>query len=209
MLQVITPATSTKLTTVNRAREMLGLPSNVSSPTINLLIPQASRVIVEHCRRTFGMETVRETFVCNQIRGDGPLLARSPVVEIVAVQDESGLLSPADYALDSATNRLRRLNAAGFPVPWWWAWGSGLSIDYRAGYTLPTADDEGDLPEPVERACQILVATYLNIRGRDPTVKTESIEGIGSATYWVPGSGNKLMSPEAEQLLVPYIRFYP
>lgn len=208
MLQVITPAVSTKLTNVERTCQIMG-GLTASNSTISECIIQASRVIVEHCRRPFGLETVRETFICNQVRGDGPLLSRAPVVEILAVRDGSGtLIAPTGYAVDVRTGRLRCLDANGFPTPWWWHWGSGLSVDYRAGYILPGDDAEmWTIPEPVERACMLLVVSFLSVRDRDPTVKQDTVEGVGSRSFYVPGATDKLASPEAQQLLAPFIRY--
>jgi hypothetical protein len=208
MLTVITPAASTRLTSVTRAREILGF-SNQDDVAVQTLIGQASRIIVDHCRRPFAIETVRESFACNEIRNEGPILGRSPVVEILSVRNSWDLLSSGEYAHDPRTGRLRRLDPFGLPLPWW---GGGLTVEYRAGYVLP--DDGADssaatLPETVERACIMLVSTYLGLRNRNPSVKSETIEGIGSTSWWVPGTSDRLVSPEAEQLLADYVRFYP
>ncbi|MDH2313997.1 hypothetical protein [Methylobacterium brachiatum] len=211
MLTVITPATSTALASLERAATDLGVTAGSKRDRqIVRYIEQASRVIVDHCRRPFGLETVRETFIVNEIRGDGPLFGRGPVVEILAVRDGSGtLIAPSGYVVDHSTGRLRCLDANGFPQPWGWDWGSGLSVEYRAGYVLPTDDEDGNLPEPIERACVLLVATYLAAQGRDPTVKVDTVEGLGSRSFYVAGADDKLVTPEAQQLLAPFVRFYP
>ena len=210
MLTVLTPAASAALTTVENARDFLALGSGTSNNVVLAsLIRQASRVIADHCRRPFGLETVRESWICNQIRVNGPLLARAPVVEILAARDGNGPLDLAGLAVDSATGRLQRLDPQGFPAPWFWHWGSVLGVDYRAGYVLPGQDvgGMGMLPEPVERACLLLVGTYYSMRGRDPAVKSETVEGVGATSYYVAGASDRLVSPEAEQLLAPFVRF--
>ncbi|TXN71728.1 hypothetical protein [Methylobacterium sp. WL6] len=206
MLIVTTPATSTALTTVARARAILGFATTDDAAAL-VLIGQASRAIVDYCRRPFAIETVRESFTCNDTRLDGPILGRGPVVEILSVRNSGDLIPPAEYAQDSRTGRLQRLDPYGSPLPWW---GGGLIADYRAGYVLPK-DDAGapapTLPESVERACIMLLSSYLSLRGRDPTVKTENSEGVGSTSWWVPGTSDRLASPEAAQLLADYVRF--
>ncbi|MDP4022341.1 hypothetical protein Q8W71_06880 [Methylobacterium sp. NEAU 140] len=208
MLTVITPAASTALTTLGRARAILGF-ANTDDAAATVLIGQASRAIAEHCRRVFALESVRETFTDEDLCGGGPILARSPVVEITSVRSGADLPAPADYRLDATTGRLWRLDASGHVLPWW----SGtLVVEYRAGFTLPT-DASGapapTLPDTVERAAIVLLSTYLSLRKRDPTVKTDTVEGIGSTSWWVPGASDRLASPEAEQLLIPFIRYFP
>jgi hypothetical protein len=210
MFEVITPATSTALTTISRAREVLGFGSG-DDRAATVLIDQVSRAIADYCRRPFGIEALRETFDDRDLYDAGPLLSRSPVVEITSVRAAHAALLPAEYRLDRQRNRLQVIDAAGLPVPWW---GGGLTVEYRAGYVLP-GDAEGDnapavtLPTSVERAAIILLSTALAGRSRDPGVKQESTEGVGSTTWYVAGPGDALASPEAQQLLAPFIRYYP
>jgi hypothetical protein len=208
MLTVTTPATYDDLTTIPRARLILGF-GNADDTAVLTLIGQASRAIADYCRRVFPIETVRESFTCNESRGEGPILARSPVVEILSVRNGSDILGATEYRVDPSTGRFQRLDADGTPLPWW---GGGVIVEYRAGYVLPkdnVSDATFTLPDSVERACIMLVASYLSLRGRDPTVKTENSEGVGSTSWWVPGTGDRLISPEAQQLLANYVRFYP
>ncbi len=60
VLIVIAPATSNRLTTVNRARALLGF-DNPDDAAVDVLIDKASEAIAEWCRRPFALETVRET----------------------------------------------------------------------------------------------------------------------------------------------------
>lgn len=210
MLEVTTRATSTALTTIERARQVLGCsPAVVDDPKLSRFIGDASRVVADHCRCVFALEAVRETFIDSDLRAGGPILARSPVVEITRVLSNAEVVMGTGYRLDTTTGRLWRTDADGHVMPWW---GGHLTVEYRAGYVLPSSDagaPASTLPEPIERAANMLVGAYVGIRGRDPTIKTESTEGVGSVSYWVPGASDKLMSPEAEQLLLPYVRFYP
>lgn len=207
MLTVITPATSTALTTLSRAKALLGFAST-DDAAVAVLIGQASRLIAEHCRRPFGLAAYREMFSDRDLCGEGPILARDPVVELTAVRSDGALLDVADYRI-SDSGRLQRIDSYGRPSPWY---GSVLSVDYRAGYVLPQDGANAPvptLPDSVERAAIMIVATYLSLRGRDPTVKSESNDGLGQTSWWVPGAGDSLPSPEAEQLLVPFVRYWP
>ncbi|UIN36285.1 hypothetical protein [Methylobacterium oryzae] len=207
MLTVITPGTSTALTTLARAKALLGFGS-ADDAAATVLIGQASRVIAEHCRRPFGVASYRETFSDRDCGEDGPLLSRGPVVEVIAVRSIGVTFDPSEYRVSEA-GRLQRIEPDGRVVPWW---GSFLTVDYRAGYVLPQDGANAPaqtLPDSVERAAIMIVATYLSLRGRDPTVKSESNDGLGQTSWWVPGAGDSLPSPEAEQLLVPFVRYWP
>lgn len=204
MLTVLTPATSTRLTTVARARDLLGFTSK-DNAVAQVCIDQASRAIADYCRRPFGRETVRETFR-DVVRGDGLQLSRSPVTAFVSVTSDDTALLATEYELDLETGLLYRLDGSGSRYQWYW--GSSLIVDYTAGYTLPPDGGTWTLPEPVERATIQEVGAYLSSRKRDPLVKAQDIEGVSSTSWWVPGTGATLASPEAEALLQPYRRLF-
>src|SRR4051794_7007042 len=58
MLTVIVPAASSRLTTVARARALLGF-SKEDNEAAEILIDKASEAIVEWCKRLFALESVR------------------------------------------------------------------------------------------------------------------------------------------------------
>lgn len=206
MLTVIEPATSTDLTTLGRAATILNI-SESQDLAADMLIAQASSTIVDYCRRPFALETVQETFDGSDLDLNGPILARGPVVEVLSVVEGATILPAASFRIDDRTGRLVRLDATGRRVPW--AFFSGV-ITYRAGYVLPTTDGpEPTLPEAVERAAILLLSIYLAGRSRDPNIKSESVDGVSSTSWWVAGETNRLASPEAAQLLAPYVRLYP
>lgn len=200
MLSVVTPATSMRLTTLERAREMLGFGYG-DYDAAERCIDSASRTIADHCRRPFGLATYRETFRGADLP-DGALLSRGPVTAFVSVTSDDTVLAAEEYSFDPDLGRLYRTDLAG--LVWRW-WGSALTVVYSAGYTLPADTGTWTLPDPVERACILLAGAYLSQRDRDPLIRTESVEGVGSTTWWVPG-GSGLPSQEAEQLLQPYRR---
>jgi hypothetical protein len=208
MLTVVTPATSFRLTTWSRLERMLDL-GDLNATAEGALaadwffIDQASRAVADYCRRSFGQETVRETFAGSDLKGDGALLARSPVTDIANVTSDGVTLLASEYTYDQAAGRLYRTDA-----PWWP--GCGLSVEYTAGYVLPEDNEwHPTLPESVERATVLLVQAYLSARSHDSLVKSEDVAGVTSTAWWVPGANDALPSPEAERLLQPYRRIYP
>ncbi|MFC7051466.1 hypothetical protein ACFQI3_02060 [Hansschlegelia quercus] len=204
MLTVVTPAASNLLTTVERARSLLGLGADVGTATaLGRHIATASRVIADYCRRPFGVETLKQW-------GEGDVLngiafARTPVRSIASVSIGNADLGPDEYAIDTASGSLLRIGEHDVVLCWWTA----PTIIYDAGYQLPTDSDAGDLPEPVERAAIILAGTYLAGAGRDPLLKSEDIDGVASASWYVPGAADQVLVPEVAQLLAPYRTFWP
>ena len=207
MLTVITPATSHRLTTLERARALLGFGSG-DDAAVNVLVDQASRAVADYCRRPFGLETVRESFGALD-RQRAVMLARSPVTAIASVTRDGVALLSSEYLFDAEKGLLYPTDS--YEFSWWHPW---LVVDYTAGYLLPS-DAEGTptptLPEPVERAAILLVGACLSARSRDPLLKSQDISGVMSAAWWMPGAGDNLLSPEAERqrLLRPYRRIYP
>lgn len=192
MLTVISPATATALTTVVRAAEMLGVPPDAA---LDAAIDQASEIIVDHCRRPFATETVREVFRWPR---SGLLLARAPAISFVSVDESGNALDPDDFELDGGTLWRVSHNCR-------LAWVGPITVEYMAGYVLPGDPGTQTLPAPVERAAILVAGAILSSRTRDPMMRSESVEGVGSTSWWVPDGGS-LPSPEAEALLAPYRR---
>ncbi|TDR89115.1 hypothetical protein [Enterovirga rhinocerotis] len=198
MLTVVTPPAGSRLTTLERARALLGFAAGQDA-VAERCIDLASALAVDWCRRPFALTTYRETFPISP--GDGVLLARGPVTTFTSVVQGETTLDPAEYAYDAELGRLYRQDAAGYLWRWW----GPLTVTYSAGYTLPADTGTWTLPPPVERAAILLAGAALTAADRDPLVRSETVEGVGSTTWWVPGSSG-LPSPEAESLLQPYRR---
>lgn len=216
-LIVITKATSKRLSTVERARALLGF-ANTDDIAVGMMLDQASSLAEQFCRRPFGVETLREKprFLAQD---GGFVLSRDPVTEIVSVSRGAGdVLAPADYETDGKTLYLLQ----GGERCCWSNWcfvhnchpdgarGFGLTVEYRAGYTLPDDDEQQfTLPPDVERAAIMVASTMLAMRGRDPLLKSENVMGVGSFTYATPAASTPaggLVNAEAQALLWPYVR---
>ncbi|KMO15778.1 hypothetical protein [Methylobacterium indicum] len=216
-LTVLTAATEKRLTTVERARAMLGFAA-ADDIAVGMMLDQASSLIAQFCRRPFGVETLRERPSLLRDCG-GLVLSRDPVVEVISVtRGTDDVLAPADYEIDASGKVLYLLQdgqRCGSPN---WCFdhnchpdgrGFGLTVEYRAGYTLPGGDAESTLPPDVERAAIMSVSTMLSSRGRDPLLKSENVMGMGSFTYATPAASTPaggLVNAEAQALLWPYVR---
>ncbi|MFC0410940.1 head-tail connector protein [Roseomonas elaeocarpi] len=200
MLTVITPAKGRRLTTIPAARDHLLLGDDVDEKYLGDLIDQASATVVSHCRRPFARETVRETF---RPRGATPLiLDRTPVQGAVALTVAGQAIDAEGTELNTLSGLLYRLDGAAR----WTAWGCDVTaVEYTGGFALP-GEPNRDLPSDIEQACLIMVAARHAARGRDPMLRSETTEGVGSASF-IATADMGGMPPQAAALLEPYRRW--
>lgn len=192
-LTVIEPAVETKLTTLETVWDALAISPGAADTFLDLSIDQASDAICTWCGRTFALETVRETIYSRSF-SDGIMLSRWPVVSVISVSmagadQDVGLIESEDGGF------LHRVDANGARR----GWGIGNAVvEYQAGYLLPGTAGR-TLPHDIERAAILLVRAAYFSRDRDPSVRTETVEGVGSTSYGLD-SGFTL-PPEVEGLL--------
>ena len=200
MLTVITPADHHRLTTVSTVKADLGITGNGDDDWLADAIDRASAVIRRWCRRTFAVETVRETFRLDRHRPD-LVLSRFPVVTVSAVTVGGTALDASEYEADADKGILYRLDANRRFICWP---NDVIEVTYSAGYIMPS-EHERTLPEDVEKAAIMLCKVDYFARTRDPLVKAESIEGVIRTDYWVGGFGSGSgLPPDVEMLLQPY-----
>jgi hypothetical protein len=199
MLTIVTPAASTRLTTIEAARAQAGIGADVADATVEDWIDQASAAIVSSCRRPFARETVLDLL---RPRGAGPLiLSRSNLVAAPVLTVGGVTLTDDDVDVDLGAGLIWRLygyDRGGWPC--------GLvRVTYTAGWLLP-GETGRDLPADVEQACLILLAARNASQGRDPMLRSETIEGVGSSS-WIATADMGSLPPQAAGLLQPYIRY--
>ena len=191
MITVITPPTTNMLTaTATAARELA-----IAEATAGLqeLMGQASDACARHCGRSegFGRATVAQTE--RDIYTDCIVLDRDINPTITSVVEEGTTLAATDYELDGSL--LYRLTDDS-RTPWNAA---KVVITYVAGYVLLT-----DTPQDLERACIATLAAIHAARGRDPRIRSEAADGVGSVSYLDPKAGAEALPVEAAALLGPY-----
>ncbi len=152
------------------------------------LIAQMGASISAWCGRRFLPETIRE-----DLHIDSPAstltLSRWPIISLIAVVTEAGALAADQYEVDAEAGLLYRLTGNRRRINW--APGR-VSVDYVTGFEA--------LPGGIERATILMVRNAFTSRGRDPTLRTDDVSGIGSSTF---GLGTSF-PPEVEELLLPY-----
>ncbi|MBN9471889.1 MAG: phage head-tail connector protein [Bosea sp.] len=199
MIEIITPAESTRLTTLDAVKADLGITGSASDDALGTLIDQFSETIAAWCGRTFGLATVREsrdiTRLCDR---RVILLERWPVASVDSVSVTGIALAPADYVLDPAKGELRYRASDG--RLWLWPVGDSV-ITYRTGYALPGETDR-TLPHDIERACILMVRSAWHGIGRNPALRSEETAGVATFTYFA--ANGDALSLEAQALLSPY-----
>jgi len=196
-LTIIEAPVATKLTTRDVVKGELGLTGSGQDDYLDRLIDQASAAITSWCSRVFAAETVRETFHAGFLPREAFVLSRWPVIDLLSIEI-AGQAQPLAETEQEAGGLLYRVDAGGNRA----CWPAGRTvIIYRAGYVLP-GEDERTLPPDIERATLLTVRAAWHAAGRDPLLRSETIEGVGSSAYF--GAGASGLSAEVEGLLTPY-----
>lgn len=187
MVEVITPAATTGLTTLARVKSELEIADTSMDTLLTSWIADASAEIVRFCGRPFARETYRETL--SGYGGTRLMLARTPVVSVASVLHNSDVIT--DFVINDADAGLLYRERG-----WQWSAGVGWNItsyvvpgseapkfvvEYTAGYLLPGAATP-TLPGDIERACIELVKAVHAARKRDPAITAERL-GDYQASY--------------------------
>ena len=198
-LTIIEAAAIKKLTTLDRVKAELGVSGAADDAYLGALINEVSTAVATWCRRCFARETVRQVFRLETARRS-LALARWPNITINAISIGDTDFSPVEFEADDS-GLLYRLDASGNRTDWC---RGRVTVEYDAGYVLPGEEDR-DLPQDIERAALMLIKADWYARDRDPLIRTDATEGIGSTAYQVGGfrtvSG---FPPEVEGLLSGY-----
>lgn len=198
MLEIITPAESRDLTTLEVVKAECGITDTASDTRIERLITQASVAIGSWCCRAFAGEEVRETLQDQPSRCPHRVLSRHPIISITSITIDGTTIDPSGYQVNTALGLIyRRINSKAA------LWERGETVvTYTAGYVLPP-DDERDLPEDVEAACIMMVRTALATSSPDDTrIRSKTVEGVGGRTYFETSAD--AVPPAAQALLEPY-----
>jgi uncharacterized phiE125 gp8 family phage protein len=202
IVTVITPPTATRLATVEALKAELSIPAGDPPHDVVLegLLDQASAAITRWCGLSMARQQLREA-----VRLWRPfevlVLSRGPVSAIAAVTEAGTALVEADWEADLDAGLLWRLSG-GDRCRWS---ATRILVDYWVGWRLP--GQEGcDLPPEIERACILAAAAMWHARGRDPLLRSEATEGVGSTSFLDPRGGMEGLPPQAAGLLAPWRR---
>lgn len=197
MIQTLTPAASQLLSTLEAVRAEVGA-ADLSDDAAGALLAQASSALGRYCRRSFGRVTLLETVYPD--RDWEVVLSALPIGAVVEVTADGVPLPPERWELDPGAGVLQRLDPDGCMRRWCTR---RLVVQYTAGWLLPGQEGR-DLPAEVERACLLTIAAWHAACGRDPLMRSESYEGIGSTSWLDPREGSEALPPQAAGLLAEY-----
>ncbi|MCK1503122.1 hypothetical protein [Bradyrhizobium sp. 188] len=150
-------------------------------------------------------ETAVETFWHEQYDSapEKLVLDRTPVASIASVVVDGVAIDASTWRLDPNTGELFAL-CNGYPSVWVFC--QNVVVTYGGGYILPPASNR-TLPKGIEGACVALVSSFWASRGRDPTLRSEEIPDLISATYWVGAVGEDgELPPDIVAKLAPFRR---
>lgn len=206
MLTVTTPATNTRLTSIEAVRAMYGMTtSQLDDAGVETLIDRASAAVVSYCNRPFARETVRQVEYLTSCVPSITMERMQAVVSSVEVTEGStALVRDTDFVVNEEVWSLYRLSGTSRRE---WS-PCTLTITYQAGYTVPADGADYTLPKNVEDACLRLVGDgWKVVQGQTGGVlKRERIEGVGEWEWFMPGSASQLSNPVSEMLLADFRR---
>lgn len=194
IVTITTSAESQDLTTLATVKDELRIKDGSQDAKLARWITQSSIAIASYCNRSFGLETVTESFRPD-LSFKTLTLARFPVTNIASVVEDDVALTVVQYEADLANGRLTKLSSG---VPTTWSTGK-VVVAYSAGYDLL-----GTLPYDVERACLSLVRMLHFSIPRDPLAKHIEIPGVRVVDYWIGNIGTNGLPPDVVELLEPY-----
>ena len=195
MLEIVTPASETRLISIEAARVAIGLADDDASHDAALepLIDQASATIVAFIGQPLARQTYRET-VWSRTATDSLILSRFPVVSVTSVEVDGVAIDADDFRVELATAIVHRRS----PTRCGPFWPAGETvIEYAAGYELPT-----DLPADMQRAAILMLRQAHFVGSRDPLLRSEETDGVATFSYFAAGAA--AVPLEAQALLAPY-----
>lgn len=208
ILTVTDRADNRLLVTREAVKAELGIAEDddTQNDAIDELRARASQAIVGYCHREFAKDVVSELFrpdrriECLTLAGfPDPARADAFCTITSVTEDDTVLVADTDFEVDPGAGLLYRLD--GVRRRRWRA--HKIVVVHNAGYVLPD-DAEPTLPNDVQDAALRLIRDRWSARQRDSRLKTESIEGVGSQTFWVTGEETGNMTPDIQDLLAPF-----
>lgn len=204
LVTVTTPAEATALVTLDRVKAELGITTTTHDVLLTAKIAEASADIEAHIGYRLARETVTETFWAIEEPASYVLLDRTPVASIASVTLDDEAQETTAWRLNPKTGALYALDGSGYP--WRWISSESLVVSYTGGYLLPGQSGR-NLPAPLEGAAADLVGMFWLARGRDPSLRAETVDGVGRSEYWVGAVGRDgSLPPTVIQKIASFVR---
>lgn len=206
---VQTPAETYDLTTLDVIKGLLNINGTSQDAYLQSLISAASVAAAQYCNRVFPAETVLDevwpavdAYPYQVPGGVAPLqLSRWPlgtINSVVISTDPASiptvLTAGTDFRSDAVRGQLIRLDFSGYPCGWA---PSYIGANYVGGFAAIPAD-------VADAVCRMVRSRYY-ANMRDPMLRSENIEGVYEAQYWISMAGNAgNLTPDIQDLLDNY-----
>ena len=222
MLEVVTAAPATDLTTITAVETEIGAMTSAQKTWAMAAIEAASALIEQEANQVFPQQAYTET-----IEGSGSstlMLDRTPIlgtptiistvneviVDFVVKDKLAGVLYRRQgWTQEISYQRGITYDPLGFETH------PGFVISYNAGYHLPSFPDavdpdagEIELPANIERACVVTLKAWFHSKSRDSTVSWKQVGDLALGYRGDPaakGTEPLRLPPEARALIKPRI----
>lgn len=161
----------------------------LSVPEAERLAHEVTAIIHQYCRRNLRQRDVTETFYLAKPIGPRLFLSTYPIVSVSSVTIDG--VSTTDYVIKREMGYLIKTGpdgSTGYIESWR---GKKIVVSYRAGYFYSSGT-----PDDLHRAALSLGAFLHEARGRDFSLRSMSVEGVGSVSWLDPTNGGGMI-PEA------------
>lgn len=192
---VVTPASTTDLVDLESVKSYLQITDDAQDVRLAKLITQASSSFADYLGRSLALQTYRER---QTIKGriPGINLSNGPIASILSASVDgvawTGVLDECDVERNGA-----RIMASAFLPPRQLCFTRPVVVEviYDAGFMLPDMGDmkptedvllpwqEMPLPPSISGGCLSTIQMLLSASGRDPLLKSENVQGVGSTSY--------------------------
>lgn len=174
-------------------------PTDEQTTQMETVIGQTSALVDRFLDRVLAEEDVTDYF--RAPRGDVLRLSRYPVAEILEVIEDGDALTPDGWEINDVTGELWRTSGGDRSC---WVDCGTIMVSYVGGYILPD-----DLPADIQRAAIDDIKAKFMAGPRDPALRSQTTERVGSATYSVAGGdsfGKSGLLAQVEGALKPHRR---
>ncbi|MPQ75242.1 phage head-tail connector protein [Acetobacter senegalensis] len=193
-VSIVTAAESGNLLSLQSVKDYLKITDDSQDASLSALITRASSDFVRHLGRPLALQVYRER---QKIHGRAPgiNLSRGPLAAIQSIKvDGKGWLVPLDEC-DVDREHARVLSTAFLkPTRPGDPWSYTVEVVYTAGYLLPQAEAPKDggallpvtaqeLPAGIAGGCLTTIQMLLSAEGRDPLLRSESVQGVGNTSW--------------------------